>query len=517
MLQQLNEQYVVNIFVPYIKTKIYPNVDKDNNLRKIFREQEPLKPDERKGLEENQDYFRNVSGSIFQDLKYRKIFWKEFIEYVERQKKVYSDNLQKVAENMLPNPETNVYTTQAQENLFRMARQIVRAVEEDEIRNLIDVKAANARTPEALAKIAADRKKLAEGKLLLVRKKKEGAPFDYMSDEEVKNIVNDTSGQLKEIYREQLFTDETEGVTRVYPFYTVENPNAAGPEKGIAFAGLQRQTWENDLTFTIKRLQESNLEVTVLEQKDANGKPVIEGNKVFPNGFARAFVKDKKTKETLEVTVDFKQPGKRMYKFKFLGGPKKDKSFDLSQEEINKYFVKEQRPATEILEIKEAQKKSREGMPSARIGVTPPTAQPGQTMQQTASADRPFALQFKRGARHLEGAGETAKEKYEREQIENFKKMTPLQMAMIGKRTKKHKNKPTQGSVSKAKEKFAQRLQPEIPIQAGARGRETEPEGRQELGAGKGPMNAIAKAGLITAAGMGAAFSGIGMITGLFS
>ncbi|MBN1494843.1 hypothetical protein JW911_03870 [Candidatus Peregrinibacteria bacterium] len=337
-MHQLGAAFVNSWLIPETK-KILKNVEKDDHLMKLFKTQEPMKAEWIDALEKR--YFQNAQNDFQYNFKYRKIFFRELIEFVGMQKKICGEKLWLLALRMLPvvnkkeGPQVARFEKAAEENIAKFAFRVVKAIEEDHIRDLIEKKKMNKEiSPEKAAK---DLKDLKEGKLLLIRGRKKGAEFDYANIEEIKKLVE----QGKEF--DEFFTEESEEGRKMFGFTSFVVPkNEMKPDEviktdfGDTYKGIEAQSYASRTVKLEKTLEDSGLYVEASFKTDAGG-------------IAKGKIQDKNG-EKWDVEVDLNRP---TVIFKFYLSSNRAKNFQQTPEELNRNFKIKKLKVAEAYRIKQ--------------------------------------------------------------------------------------------------------------------------------------------------------------------
>lgn len=326
-LPQLGAGFVTTFLLPYIRKQILGNVDKDRKLQKAFSYKEVLTQEEIDYLVD--DYFRDT-GTIFEtDIELRKVFWKEFLDFIKRQKDLCEYNLHKLAFRLLPDPDTGVFSKEAQDNLLKFSFHTVKAVETHLIERLIKQKEARGELSKEKAEEHGDL--LKNGQLILVRHKGKGAGFDYITSKEVQDAIDNVKKQAQ--LMKKLFTQYTPQGELAFTFNPVLAPEPGQTERGSGLHRMQRQIWDNQKVQIEKMLEDSGLYVSGKMSVDRKG--IVRGYVVDRNG------------ERLLIEVSVAKPGKRMYRLTFAGKGSKlfGKKFFVNEDDLNTHFKNNKKSA----------------------------------------------------------------------------------------------------------------------------------------------------------------------------
>ncbi len=315
-MQQLGSGFVNSFLLPYIQNKILGNLPNDPRLQKMFRFDKVLRPDERQGLE---DYYFQDTGTILQkDADLRKVFWREFSDFVDRQKLVANSSDAKLSFRMLPDEKTGTFSKDARKNLEKLAFYAVNSLEDALINREIHHKRLLGNISEEEA--AENKAALEEGKLALARK--ENGEFDYLSDKKIARALGNVE-QTAQLLAEHKTEETTSGETRMFMFnpLTVDENRQ---ETSSSMQQVQQVLWNKQAIGDEKKLERNGLYVEARMNIDANG-------------IARGFVQDKNNTR-LRIEFDVKKPGKRMYRMTFADNP--DKKFFVEENELQSTFGK---------------------------------------------------------------------------------------------------------------------------------------------------------------------------------
>jgi hypothetical protein len=335
-MQQLGESFVQTFLVPYIKNNILGNVDKDERLQRVIRFDTVPSSTDIEGLEAS--YFTNTGTVLDTDIALRKVFFKEFIEFVNRQKNIANGNVYLLAFRLLPDAKTKTYSKDATNNLEKFGFEAVKAMEDHVAAELIRQKEATGEIKKEQAED--DRRKLKEGKLILVRGK--DSNFKYKSEDEIKRAIASREKAV-EFWDDVLADDSGQGPV-AYGMNPLETPGMGEEEKGSTLAGLQKQAW-------------IGIAIKVEKELENNGIYVEARLKVDQNGVAYGTVKDRRGIE-LKVEVSVIKPGKRNYKFTFVNQP--SKKFLINEDELKTEFKDKKRSASEVYTDKQLSERKRE-------------------------------------------------------------------------------------------------------------------------------------------------------------
>jgi hypothetical protein len=143
MQRQLNEQFINDYLIKFVKRNVIGRIDKDKILQKIFTTEEPLEPSELDDLTAR--YFQDQRGVLFEtDFEARKLFFNEFITFVRRQRKICSENMALLTIRLLPlDAATNTFDPEAEKNWLKFCFQFVNAFQNAKISRNISNKEAN--------------------------------------------------------------------------------------------------------------------------------------------------------------------------------------------------------------------------------------------------------------------------------------------------------------------------------------------------------------------------------------
>jgi hypothetical protein len=337
-MQQLGESFLQTFLVPYIKNNILGNVNNDERLQRIIRYDATPTQLDIAGLEAT--YFANTGTVLDTDLELRKVFFKEFIDFVNRQKTIAAGNVYLLAHRLLPDTQTKEYSQAAKNNIEKFGFESIKAMEEHIADNLIKQKQLNGEISDEKAQD--DRAKLKEGKLILVKNKDED--FDYKDDDDIRR-ANSSSQKAAEFWNDVLFADSPSGNVAV-GMNPLDIPAEGEDEKGATLTGLQKQVW-------------SGVSVKMEKELENNGIYVEARLKVDANGVAYGTVQDKRGVR-LKVESSVIKPGKRNYKFTFVNQPAK--KFLVDQDELKSEFKDKKRSAAEVYTNKQLQERKREAL-----------------------------------------------------------------------------------------------------------------------------------------------------------
>lgn len=327
-MQQLGASFINSFLLPYIQKQILGNIGNDTRLQNMFRYDKVITSEEIKGLE---DYYFADTGTILEtDAGLRRAFWKEFSEFVGRQKNLCEGNVLKLAFRILPDEKTGSFSKEADLNLEKFAYYAVNRLEDTLVQREIDQKAVLGKISAAQA--VDDRSDLEKGKLILVRQKEGG--FDYMSDKTVARAIGNTERTAKMLAALQ--TEKTEkGERRIYAF----NPSEVSGEGEASSSPqeVQELLWKKQSIKSEKQLEDNGI--------------FVEGHMTIDtNGISRGFAKDKNGIR-LRVEFDVKKPGERVYRMTFVDNP--DNKFFIAENELKKKFGENKQSALEVYREKE--------------------------------------------------------------------------------------------------------------------------------------------------------------------
>jgi len=308
-MQELGDTFVQTFLVPYIQDDILGNVDKDERLQRVIRFDTTPEPTDIEGLEIT--YFTDTGTVLDTDMPLRKVFFKEFVDFINRQKLIVSGDARLLAFRLLPDPETGAYSKEAQNNIEKFGFQAVKALEEHVAEQIIKQKEASGEIKGEKAED--DRKKLKDGKLILVKKKDEN--YDYKSEDQIKRAI--ASQENAREFWEDVLSDDTPDGRIGYGFNPVEY-------KGATLNGLQKQAWMNMAVKVEKELENNGIFVEARLKVDQNG--VVYGN-----------VQDK-NRAQLKVEISVIKPGVKNYKFTFVKQPAKH--FYVNQDNLGEWKKK---------------------------------------------------------------------------------------------------------------------------------------------------------------------------------
>ncbi|MBD3156293.1 hypothetical protein GF369_00535 [Candidatus Peregrinibacteria bacterium] len=322
-MQQLGSGFVNSFLLPYIQNQILGNLSNDTRLQKMFRFDKVLRPDEMQGLE---DYYFQDTGTVLQiDPELRSVFWREFSEFVARQKLIANGSDAKLRYLMLPDEKTGAISKDARKNLEKLAFYAVNSLEDALIaREIHHQQLMGTLSDEE----AADKKAaLKEGKLALAQK--ENGEFDYLSDTSIARALGNVERTAK-ILAEHRTEETPSGEKRMFMFNPLQTAES-GRETSSSPQQVQQILWNKQAIGDEKNLERNGLYVEARMNIDANG-------------IARGFVRDKNNTR-LRIEFDVKKPGKRMYRMTFVDNP--DKKFFVKEEELQSTFGKK-RSAQEV-------------------------------------------------------------------------------------------------------------------------------------------------------------------------
>ena len=326
-MHQLGSGFVNSFLLPYIQNQILGNLQNDARLQKMFRFDKVIRPDEMQGLE---DYYFKDTGTVLQtDPDLRKVFWREFSDFVARQKLIANGSDAKLKFRILPDEKTGAFSKDAQKNLEKLSFYAVNSLEDALIAREIHHQRllGNLSDEEAADKKAA----LKEGKLALAQK--ENGEFDYLSDKTIARALGNVERTAKLLAEHR--TEETpSGETRMFMLNPLR-AEESGRETSSSPQQVQQVLWNKQSIVDEKSLEKNGLHVEARMNIDANG-------------VARGFVKDKNNTR-LRIEFDVKKPGKRMYRMTFADNP--DKKFFVGEDELQSTFGKE-KSAQEVYAVK---------------------------------------------------------------------------------------------------------------------------------------------------------------------
>jgi len=319
-MQQLGANFVNSFLLPYIQKQILGNVNNDIRLQNIIRYDKVVTAEEISGIEA--DYFGNTGTVLEKDLGLRKAFWREFVSFVARQKKLCNGNVLKLTFRLLPDAKTGSFSNEAQKNLAKFAFIAIDRLENTLIDRKIDKNKLLGRISASQAE--KDKLNLKNGKLILVRDKK--GDFDYMSNEEIRRAIGNVERTADIMAR-----FATSGDNGLYTF------NPLGENKASTLQEVQIALWSKQSMLSEKQLEENGI--------------YIGGHMVVDNkGIARGFAKDRNGIR-LKIEFDVKKPGKRVYRITFVNNP--NNKFFISEGELNMRFGKNNQSALEVFRDKE--------------------------------------------------------------------------------------------------------------------------------------------------------------------
>lgn len=343
-MQQLGESFVQTFLVPYVKNNILGNVDKDERLQRVIRFDTTPTPTDIDGLETS--YFTNTGTILDTDMALRKVFFKEFIGFINRQKIIANGNIYLLAFRLLPDVKTKTYSKDATNNLEKFGFEAVKAMEDHVAAELIRQKEATGEIKKEQAED--DRRKLKEGKLVLVRGK--DSNFKYKSEDEIKRAIASREKAVE--FWDDVLADDSEQGPVAYGMNPTEIPEQGKEEKGSTLAGLQKQAW-------------MGMAIKVEKELESNGIYVEARLKVDQNGVAYGNVKDRRGVE-LKVEVSVIKPGKRNYKFTFANQP--SKKFLINEDELKSEFKDKKQSASEVYANKQISERKREEL-ITKVGI----------------------------------------------------------------------------------------------------------------------------------------------------
>ncbi len=343
-MQQLGASFVQSFLVPYIKNNILGNVDKDERLQREIRFDTVPSPTDIDGLETS--YFTNTGTVLDTDMALRKVFFNEFIEFINRQKNIANGNVYQLAFRLLPDAKTKTYSKDATNNLEKFGFEAAKAMEDHVAAELIRQKEANGEIKKEQAED--DRRKLKEGKLILVRGK--DSNFKYKSEDDIKRAIASREKAI-EFWDDVLADDSPQGPV-AYGMNPLEIPEQGKEEKGSTLAGLQKQVW-------------TGIAIKAEKELENNGIYVEARLKVDQNGVAYGTVQDRRG-VALKGEVSVIKPGKRNYKFTFANQP--SKKFFVNQDELKTEFKDKKHSANEVYANKQISERKREEL-ITRVGI----------------------------------------------------------------------------------------------------------------------------------------------------
>ncbi len=379
-MQQLGESFLQTFLVPYIKNNILGNVDNDERLQRIIRYDTTPTQLDIAGLETT--YFVNTGTILDTDFALRKVFFNEFIDFVNRQKAIAEGNVYLLAQRLLPDTKTKEYSKAANRNIEKFGFEEIKAMEEHIAGEIIKQKQLNGEISDEKARD--DKAKLKEGKLILLKNKDEN--FDYKDDDDIRR-ANSSSQKAAEFWDDILFTGSPSGNVG-YGMNPLDVPAEGEEEKGATLTGLQKQVW-------------SGVSVKMEKEVENNGIYVEAKLKVDANGVAYGTVKDRRGVR-LKVESSVIKPGKRNYKFTFVNQPAK--KFLVNRDELKSEFKDKKRSAAEVYTNKQLQERKREALiQKATIPVTEGPKAPPKTGGVDVTAKEKTESKVPGGGEEFEG------------------------------------------------------------------------------------------------------------------
>jgi len=320
-MKQLGVNFMNSFLLPYIQKQILGNIENDTRLQNMIRYDKVITPEEIRGLEN--DYFKNTGTLLETDEGLRKVFWKEFNDFVTRQKNLCNGNVLKLTFRLLPDGKTGSFSKEAEKNIEKFAFYAVNKLEDTLIERKIDRNKFTGKISSVQAE--KDKSDLKKGKLILARNK--DGEFDYMSNESVKRAIGNVKRTAD--IASSFFTGENNEVHILNP---LDESNVSG------LVGVQTALWTKQSINAEKRLEENGM--------------YVEGHMtVDDNGISRGFAQDKNGIR-LKVEFDVKKPSERIYRFTFVNNP--NNKFFISENELRKRFGTEKKSALEVFREKEA-------------------------------------------------------------------------------------------------------------------------------------------------------------------
>jgi hypothetical protein len=350
-MQQLGPQFITTFLLPYIKGELLSNVEDDTRLQNLLRYDTTIRPEEVEGLK--LDYFKNTETFLDKDLDARDLFWSEFIEFIDTEKSLCAGNVALLSSRLLPDPETGVFTKEAQSNLLKFSRQYVKAQEKNWINDLIRKKETSGEINTAEASNLRDQNEKDE--LLLARTKKNKGEYDILKSEQVRRASENVEKQAELL--DKLFTEVTDkgeqGFLMNPPL--AEGTGEEGREKSSPISSFQESVWEN--------------KAVKIEKKLAGNGFIVNGPlNVGKNGMIRGEVQDKKSRTRLIIETNIAQPaepGKRRFRITFADKPQR--RFWVNEAEIHTFNT---RPAGEVYARKQQEEARKTRMPPTGKPVT---------------------------------------------------------------------------------------------------------------------------------------------------
>ncbi|MBU1446457.1 hypothetical protein KKD70_04295 [Patescibacteria group bacterium] len=349
-MKVLGSGFIQSFMMPYMTGTILnqAKLEKSPLVQKVFDMDKELDLQDFDALVTSDDYFKDT-GTIFDigGIEHRKVFWHEFIDFINDQQRISDYNDQKFVFRTLPDAKTGIFSQVARDNIFKFCMRVVKAVEESEIKRLIDVRESNGEISKEAA--AQDRVNLAKGKLLLA-KGADGKDV-YLSEDEIKNALGDVTRRAELLKKLQIRKDSN----GVYIFLI----NPVGNGDGSTLREVQAAIWQNQKIRVEQQLAELGLDARNL-QIDAYG--VLRGN-----------LKDSSGTETI-VEVNLDQPGQRRYRLTM--GDNSSEQIWLTDSEMQNFFSYEQKTIVEVFEVKKMEEtRESNDIPARKIIPNIPTAE----------------------------------------------------------------------------------------------------------------------------------------------
>lgn len=328
-MEQLGASFTNLFLLPYLKTQILGTIDNDTRLQNMFRYDKVLRPEELQDLID--DSFQDTGTILQDDVELRTAFWKEFYDFVQRQKNLCNGNILKLAFRMLPDAKSGSFSREAEENLLKFTFYAVSKLEDTLIQREINQR-------EVLGKISAaqaadDKADMKKGKMILVKGK--DGKYNYMSDKDIARAIGNVERTAKMLANLQ--TEKTpEGETKVFTFNPSEI-SEGGKEVSSSPQEVQELLWKKQSLEAEKQLEENGI--------------YVEGHiTVDTNGIAHGFVQDKNNIR-LRVEFDVKKPGERVFRMTFVNNP--DNKFFVAGNELKSRFGEKKQSALEVFRDKE--------------------------------------------------------------------------------------------------------------------------------------------------------------------
>lgn len=325
-MQVFGPNFIQTFMMPYMMGTVLNQAKIESNplVQKIFMIENPLDVQEFGQLVTSGDYFIET-GTLFDHggVEHRKIFWKEFADFIKDQQRISENNVEKLAFRTLPDAKTGVFSQIARTNILKFCTHMVKAVETAEIKRLIDAGELNGEISKEAA--ALDRVNLAGGKLILA-KGSDGKDV-YLSEDDIKDALGDVTKRAELLKKLQIRKD-SDGV---YIFLI----NPVGIGDGSTLREVQAAIWQNQKIHVEKKLAKLGLDARDLQVDDYG---VLRGN-----------LRDASGTQTL-VEVDLEKPGQRRYRLTMADNSSGQIWLTDSEMQIN--FSYENKTMVEVFEAK---------------------------------------------------------------------------------------------------------------------------------------------------------------------